>query len=248
MAPVTAPMNFLVRDSLYDDERPYLLIYEPPAGFPKQNIKLEKHTDLRIEDIRVCKDQPSLDKNGFQITKFSSKMSRADFDNEELVKTVYLKEVVDHVQAIFGAQKVQIFEYVLRKRHEQFPISTGEPYEFNQPTSIAHVDTTHSWTEEMVKRLNPATANQLLESRVLCVNVWKPLRGPVRDWPLALCDPLTVDTQDLHPGDLVYDDYVVENMQLHYDDNQNWYYISLVYLTQLFHFQKTKILKCHEKA
>lgn len=58
------------------------------------------------------------------------------------------------------------------------------------------------------------------------LSVWKPLRGPVRDWPLAFCDPTTVTISDLHPGDLVYDDYVVENMQLHYASNQKWYYLS----------------------
>lgn len=57
-------------------------------------------------------------------------------------------------------------------------------------------------------------------------SVWKPLRGPVRDWPLAICDPSTVALRDLHPGDLVYDDYVVENQQLHYADDQKWYYLS----------------------
>jgi hypothetical protein len=57
-------------------------------------------------------------------------------------------------------------------------------------------------------------------------SVWKPLRGPVRDWPLAFCDPSSIALEDLHPGDLVYDDYVVENMQLHYTNDQKWYYIS----------------------
>jgi hypothetical protein len=81
---------------------------------------------------------------------------------------------------------VQIFEHLLRKRHEIFPISKGEPYQYNQPTSIAHIgmlidkiyqliltapliDTTIGWTEAMVRRLNPQTSNELLKGRVLCV-------------------------------------------------------------------------------
>ena len=186
MGTITASMNFLLRDSLYKEERPYLLIFQPPAGFPKQNIKLEKKTGLKIEDIRGREQQFSLEKNGFQITKIRSRMSPEDFDSEDLVKKVYLKEAADHVRELFGAQKVQIFEHLLRKRHEVFPISTGAPYKYNQPTSIAHVgecertfrktsltifwaDTTHSWTEEMVRSLNPTDSDELMKGRVLSV-------------------------------------------------------------------------------
>ena len=56
-------------------------------------------------------------------------------------------------------------------------------------------------------------------------SVWKPLRGPVRDWPLALCDASTVDSDDIEPGDLVYGDYVVENCQLYRSVGQKWYYL-----------------------
>jgi hypothetical protein len=57
-------------------------------------------------------------------------------------------------------------------------------------------------------------------------SVWRPLRGPVQDWPLALCDSRTVSAEDLHPGDLVYDDYVVEKVLIHYNQKQKWYYLS----------------------
>lgn len=132
-------MNFLTRDSLYDEQRPYLLIYEPPAGFPKSNIKLEKHRDMELEDIRGHEDIFSLEAHGFQIMKIKSKLPQEDFDDDDLVKNIYLKEVANHVRDLFGAKNVQIFEHLLRKRHEIYPISTGAPYEYNQPTSVAHV-------------------------------------------------------------------------------------------------------------
>ena len=132
-------MNFLKRDNRYNYEKPYLLIFDPPEGFPKTNIKLEKHTDLELRDIRGYEDQLSLEVHGFQIVKISSKLSYDDFNNEELVRDVYLREVADEVRKVFGADRVQIFEHLLRKRHGIFPISTGEPYKYNQPTSVAHI-------------------------------------------------------------------------------------------------------------
>ena len=56
-------------------------------------------------------------------------------------------------------------------------------------------------------------------------SVWKPLRGPLRDWPLALCDAASVQANDVTPADVVYDTKVNENMQVHHDAAHKWYYL-----------------------
>lgn len=62
---------------------------------------------------------------------------------------------------------------------------------------------------------------------LLLHSLWKPLKGPVSDWPLALCDPASIDVQrDLEPCDLVYPDYVVENRQLYFNKSQKWVWCS----------------------
>lgn len=56
---------------------------------------------------------------------------------------------------------------------------------------------------------------------------WKPLSGPVKDWPLALCSPRTVKPErDFEPCDLVYPDYVVENRQVYHSTDYDWFYVS----------------------
>lgn len=58
-------------------------------------------------------------------------------------------------------------------------------------------------------------------------SVWKPLRGPVRDWPLAVCDRSTVDlAKDVKAADLVFARHAVENCQIHYSSCHKWYYLS----------------------
>jgi hypothetical protein len=53
------------------------------------------------------------------------------------------------------------------------------------------------------------------------------LKGPVKDWPLALCSPATIDEKsDLEPCDLVYPDYVVENQQLYWSEGLEWWWCS----------------------
>ena len=80
----------------------------------------------------------------------------------------------------------------------------------------------------MATQLNPTRAPQLRHARIQCVNVWKPIRGPVRDWPLALCSSASIDNPatQFEACDLVYPDYVVENRQVYHWDRADWFYAS----------------------
>ena len=57
-------------------------------------------------------------------------------------------------------------------------------------------------------------------------SIWKPLRGPLRDWPLALCNPRSVDPKDLQARDTVKRESFIETYQVHHVPSQKWYYIS----------------------
>jgi len=65
-----------------------------------------------------------------------------------------------------------------------------------------------------------------METRYEYVNIWSPLRGPVRKWPLALCDNRTVDIErDLQARDLVYESGVVESFLAHDSAAYRFYYL-----------------------
>ena len=56
--------------------------------------------------------------------------------------------------------------------------------------------------------------------------MWKPLKGPLKDWPLTVCDATTVNSEkDLVASDQVFPRHVVENIQVHYNPEQKWYYL-----------------------
>lgn len=57
-------------------------------------------------------------------------------------------------------------------------------------------------------------------------SVWKPLRGPLYDWPLAMCDAATVSDQDTMAHDQVFMDTVRENQMIRYSPSQDWYYLA----------------------
>jgi hypothetical protein len=62
----------------------------------------------------------------------------------------------------------------------------------------------------------------------------------LHDWPLTVCDASTVDVDhDLIPSDQVFPNHVVENIQMHHNPEQKWYYLSEQTPEELWIFQQT---------
>ena len=71
----------------------------------------------------------------------------------------------------------------------------------------------------------------------LC-SIWKPLKGPVQDWPLALCDASSIEKEDLVPCDIVSSTEVTENVILHFNSGQRWHYLSNQLPSELLVFRQ----------
>ncbi|KAL9609322.1 MAG: hypothetical protein Q9167_005909 [Letrouitia subvulpina] len=136
---IKSSIRFLSRDHRYSSEKPYTLRFTPNIQFPRSNIETENRNDVAIDDIRGREGDFTLERNGFTIMPLETKLSYDDFDDETKVVDIYLREVADEVRNLLGAKKVQILEHIVRKRHPDFPISTGEKYKYNQPTTLAHI-------------------------------------------------------------------------------------------------------------
>jgi hypothetical protein len=71
-------------------------------------------------------------------------------------------------------------------------------------------------------------------------SVWKPLRGPVSDWPLAVCDVQTVDTErDCMATDVVTRTGFTENYQIYHDEGHLWYYLNQQLADEVVIFRQT---------
>jgi hypothetical protein len=64
----------------------------------------------------------------------------------------------------------------------------------------------------------------LLKGRHAVINVWRPIRRPVEEAPLALCDAQSIAPEDLVATDLVYRDRLGEVYSLTYNPRRRWYY------------------------
>ena len=72
--------------------------------------------------------------------------------------------------------------------------------------------------EDEVARLKAAGA------RIVQINVWRPIRGPVQRSPLALADASTVDPDDLVATDQIFPNRVGEIYNVAHNPAQRWYY------------------------
>jgi hypothetical protein len=70
--------------------------------------------------------------------------------------------------------------------------------------------------------------------------VWRPIRGPLRDAPLAMCDARSVSPGDLVASDLIYRDRKGEIYLMQHNPKQRWYYVPEMRAHEVL------LLKCYD--
>ena len=215
LADTKAELNYLGATH----ERPRTYIYDPPPGVPRSTVINEPHT-VEIRNARRMVSAPGLDVEGFGLVRHRSAVR--DFNDEEEVKHLYYPEAEQVLKNATGADLIFVFDHTVRQR---VPGSedrrAGAP---RQPVPRVHVDHTAKSGPQRVRDLFPDDAEKLLRGRVQIINLWRPIRGPLRDMPLAVCDARTVKPAQLVPSDLVYRDRVGETYSVTFDPAHRWFY------------------------
>src|SRR5271167_1242320 len=197
-------------------ERPRYYAYEIGE---RSNMTYDPHK-MRIHDMRPISSDVSLDTQGFALVEQRSAVQ--DFWDDDEVRRVYYPEAERVIKQVTGASRVFIFDHLQRRRvtgqQDRVP---GGP---RQPATRVHVDHTSRSGPQRVHDLLPDEADELLKGRVQVINLWRPLKGPLQDAPLALCDAGTIDQHDLVASDLVYKDRVGETYSVTYNPAHRWYY------------------------
>ncbi len=198
-------------------ERPYYYTYAPPPGVPGRNT----HGDRRRVVVHDARElvHASLDVEGFTLVKLVSTLRDA-YDPEAVVRD-YHPEVEAVVRRATGARRVLVFDHNVRNTER-----TGQAGTLSQaPVHYVHNDYTLLSGPQRVRDLvGGDEAEELLQRRFAVINVWRPLRGPVRQAPLAFCDASSLAQDDFVPTDLRYRDRVGEVYSLTYRPEHRWFY------------------------
>jgi hypothetical protein len=180
----------------------------------------ERHA-VAIHDMRPLAAALSLDREGFELLQHESV---ADLDDDEAVEEVYYPEIEALLRAVTGASRVVIFDAT---RRSDAGAGAKNRDGLRGPASRVHVDyTAKSGPQRVRDLLGEDEAERLAASgaRIIQINVWRPIRGPVQRSPLALADAASVRPVDLLATDQVFPDRVGEIYHLAYDPAQRWYY------------------------
>src|SRR5205823_10864294 len=169
---LTATLHYLKRGP----EKPVRYVFDPPPGVPQWN-GIDDPREIRIEDGRGREQEFSLDRNGFQLVKAPSQVR--DFYSDEEIKRTYYPEVEQLLRDKIGASRVVIFDHTVRNAARQGA---------REPSRRVHNDHTVNSAPRRVRDHLGDDATDLLKHRFGIINVWRPIRGPVLDSPLALCD------------------------------------------------------------
>ncbi|MGE0680855.1 MAG: CmcJ/NvfI family oxidoreductase [Candidatus Binatia bacterium] len=229
---IEAPLNYLSGET----RTPATYMYTPPVGVPVRSGQYVAHT-LPIFNGRVLRDRLSLDQHGFQLVRRETRVQ--NFYDEHEVKAVYYPEVEYLVRKFTGATRVLAFDHNVRCGTKSRQGEKG----VREPVKTVHNDYTLKSGPQRVHDLLPAEeAEVLLQHRFAVVNVWRPIRGPVQESPLAVCDARSIAQEDFVPTDLVYRDRKGEVYSVAFNPSHHWFYFPSMQTTEAL------LLKCYDSA
>ncbi len=230
---VKADLHYLSRMT----ERPRNYTFDPPPGVPRSNTVHETH-QVPIYDLRGVEPEAALDREGFELLRHASAVQNF-YDEDEVLKKYY-PEAERLIAEATGASRVFIFDHTVRRRvRGADDRAAGLP---RQPATRVHVDHTANSGPQRVRDFFGDEAETLLRGRVQVINLWRPIRGPLRDAPLAVCDARSVAPRDLVPSDLVYQNRVGETYAVTFNPAHQWFYVPDMQPNEAL------LLKCFDSA
>lgn len=190
-------------------------------GFPpgaKQDVPARFVTQIvTIRNGRTATEDFSLDRHGFVLYRRAT--STRDLYDDAVVRGAYYPEVEALVREATGAARVLVFDHTIRSNA---PGRKGTPG-VRGPAHRVHNDYTEVSGPRRLHDLAPE-AECRPPHRFAIVNVWRPIRGPLQDQPLAVCDAASAERADFLPSALIYPDRAGETYGVAYNPRHRWFY------------------------
>ncbi len=230
---VQAGLRYLEATSV----KPHSLEFEPPPGEPRSTAVYREHA-VAIRNVRPVASTVSLEREGFQLLTAPTLVR--DFDDQETIRARYYAETISMLEELTGASRVVVFDHTIRRR---IPGATDRTTGIQrQPVPRVHNDYTVKSGPQRVRDLLVAEADVLLKQRFSVINVWRPIRGPVQDTPLAVSDARSIDEGDLVATDLIYPDRTGEIYYVKFNPAHKWFYAPAMRVDEVM------LIKCYDSA
>ncbi len=214
---IVADLTFTVRQ----DTKPWFESSRITGGAPRVHFRTEDRP-VTLHDMRADAARLSLDATGFELRRHETAVD--DLYDDEAVANVYDREVEDLLKRATGADIAVVFD---RTRRSDADAGAANPDGMRLPAGRVHVDyTDDSGPKRARDVLGGETVDRLLGAggRIAQINVWRPIRGPVRRSPLAVADAGSIPKADLLATDQMFPDRVGEIYQLAFSPAHRWYW------------------------
>ena len=214
---INASLNFIRRQ----DKKPLFHSSALTGGKPKYFYDIEAHT-VPISDMRAIAEDLSVDREGFELLDHATAVK--DLYDDDAIEQAYLPEIEALLRRKFGASQFVIFDVT---RRSDGGAGAKNPEGLRGPASQLHVDYTAKSGPQRVKDIlgeEEAARLTAAGARIIQINVWRPIHGPVERSPLALADASSARQEDLIATDQIFPDRVGEIYNVAHAPSQRWYY------------------------
>lgn len=191
--------------------------------------------EITIHDGRPTADQLDMEVQGYEFVRSDTTVT--DFTDAKQVEEIYYPELEKLLLEATGAKRVVIFDHTIRIGDPEKREALG----VRDPVRSAHNDFTERSAPARVRDLLPADeAEELLKRRFTSVNVWRPLTGPVKTDPIAICAWDSIDNRDMIPAERNYGNRIGGILNLAYNPDQRWTYFPDMEADEMI------LLKCYD--
>lgn len=214
--PRTATLKFLA-----DLSAPLVYVPSKGGGDETEHLGNFRNVDVTVHDARMDLPQPSLDREGFLLVAHPSRVE--DFYDDAEVSSTYHDELKALLRKVTGATRVEVFDDTRRSASVDRQRETG----IREPANIVHNDYTAESgprrRDDWLSGTGQTTDGEVKKRRFAIINAWRPLRGPVVDQPLVLCDATSIEDGELVAMERRAEERVGELQAALHSPRQRWY-------------------------
>ena len=228
----TQPIKATVKYLSFHEKNPVFYIGVPQSEQTKKPPSFEKAT-VHIHNARQNFTSFSLEENGFEFKV--QDLPDIDFLDKNTVIEKYYKASEDIVADNTGALRVIAFDHNIR----DYELASTD-IEVDNPVRFVHNDYTEGSAPQRVIDILGPESERWLKKRYSFINVWRPLRGPVLDFPLGFIDSKSLSSADFVESELRYRDRVGHIYSLVNNPAHRWYFLEQMMPEEIL------LLKCYD--
>lgn len=216
--PVKARINYVDKGA----RDPTTYYVDPPQGVPICSV-VDDPREVTITDVREVDRRFTIEEDGFSFIKLPTDFR--DHDDIDAVRARHYPQMKEITADLLGRKVAAVFDHAVR-RHPNPDATLRGGGTIRQPLHRVHCDFTPDSARQQLVRSLGGEARAWLDRPFAMVNYWRPISGPLRDDPLAICAPRSVNADDLVRVRHVHGYGDSEVYGVAHNPYHRWYYMS----------------------